>query len=124
MEKLKKILLPEKDIPENWYNIQADMPNPTLPPLHPGTKQPIGPGRLAPLFPMELIKQEVSKERWIGIPEEVRDIYKIWRPSPLFRAYSFEKLLAPLQKFIISMRVSALRAHINQTPRFRKHIII
>jgi len=93
MEKLKKILLPEKDIPENWYNIQADMPNPTLPSLHPGTKQPIGPQDLAPLFPMELIKQEVSKERWIGIPEEVRDIYKIWRPSPLFRAYEFEKLL-------------------------------
>jgi tryptophan synthase beta chain len=93
MEKLKKIILPEKDIPESWYNIQADMPNPTLPPLHPGTKQPVGPQDLAPLFPMELIKQEVSKERWIGIPEEVRNIYKIWRPSPLFRAYEFEKLL-------------------------------
>jgi tryptophan synthase beta chain len=93
MEKLKKILLPEKDIPEYWYNIQADMPNQPLPPLHPGTLQPIGPQDLAPLFPMELIKQEVAKERWVGIPEEVRDIYKIWRPSPLFRAYEFEKLL-------------------------------
>ncbi|MGA7722520.1 MAG: TrpB-like pyridoxal phosphate-dependent enzyme [Ignavibacteriaceae bacterium] len=93
MEKLKKFLLAEKEIPENWYNIQADMPNPTLPPLHPGTLQPVGPQDLAPLFPMELIKQEVSKERWISIPEEVRDIYRMWRPSPLYRAYAFEKLL-------------------------------
>jgi tryptophan synthase beta chain len=93
MEKLKKIILQEKDIPEYWYNVQADMPNPTLPSLHPGTKQPIGPADLAPIFPMELIKQEVSKERWIGIPEEVRDIYRMWRPSPMYRAYGFEKLL-------------------------------
>ncbi|MDP3148002.1 MAG: TrpB-like pyridoxal phosphate-dependent enzyme [Ignavibacteria bacterium] len=93
MSKTKKFLLPESEIPESWYNIQADMPNPTLPPLHPGTKQPIGPADLAPLFPMELIKQEVSKERWIEIPEEVRDAYKIWRPTPLYRAYNFEKLL-------------------------------
>ncbi len=93
MNKTKKFLLTEKEIPEQWYNIQADMPNPTLPPLHPGTKQPVGPQDLAPLFPMELIKQEVSKERWIDIPEEVREVYKMWRPSPLFRAYDFEKLL-------------------------------
>jgi len=89
----KKILLSENEIPENWYNIQADMPNPALPPLHPGTKQPIGPEDLAPLFPMELIKQEVSQEKWVEIPEEVRDAYKIWRPTPLFRASEFEKLL-------------------------------
>ena len=93
MEKTKKFLLLEKDIPERWYNIQADMPNPTLPPLHPGTKQPIGPEALAPLFPKELIKQEVSQERWIEIPEQVREVYKMWRPSPLFRATNFEKLL-------------------------------
>ena len=93
MEKTKKYILPEKEIPEQWYNIQADMPNPMLPPLHPGTKQPIGPADLAALFPMELIKQEVSKERWIDIPEEVRDVYKLWRPTPLFRATNFEKLL-------------------------------
>lgn len=89
----KKIILTEKEIPENWYNIMADMPNKPLPPLHPGTKQPIGPEMLAPLFPMELIKQEVSAEKWIPIPDEVREIYKIWRPTPLFRAYNFEKLL-------------------------------
>lgn len=93
MKRIKKFLLPEDQIPESWYNIQADMPNPTLPPLHPGTKQPIGPADLAPLFPMELIKQEVSQERWIEIPEAVREAYKIWRPTPLYRAYDFEKLL-------------------------------
>lgn len=93
MKQIKKFLLPEDQIPESWYNIQADMPNPTLPPLHPGTKQPIGPADLAPLFPMELIKQEVSQERWIEIPEAVREAYKIWRPTPLYRAYNFEKLL-------------------------------
>ncbi|HNI27210.1 MAG TPA: TrpB-like pyridoxal phosphate-dependent enzyme, partial [Leptospiraceae bacterium] len=75
------------------YNIQADMPNPVLPPLHPGTKQPVGPDDLAPLFPMELIKQEVTRERYVEIPEEVRDIYKIWRPTPLFRAHRLEKFL-------------------------------
>ncbi len=93
MEKTKKILLEENEIPEQWYNIQADMPNPLQPPLHPGTKQPIGPQDLAPLFPMELIKQEVSTERWIDIPEEVREVYKLWRPTPLYRAYNLEKLL-------------------------------
>ncbi len=98
MSKLRKIILPENEMPHQWYNIQADMPTPLLPPLHPGTKQPVGPEDLAPLFPMELIKQEVSKERWIDMPDEVVDIYKKWRPSPLFRAYDFEKLLdAPVK---------------------------
>jgi len=90
---MNKINLSEDEMPKYWYNIQADMPNPALPPLHPGTKQPVGPEDLAPLFPMELIKQEVSKERFIEIPEEIRDIYKIWRPTPLFRAKRLEKLL-------------------------------
>jgi len=93
MEKTKKILLTEKEIPRYWYNIQADMPNAMLPPLHPGTKQPIGPADLAPIFPMGLIMQEVSKERWIEIPEEVRDVYRMWRPTPLYRAYNLEKML-------------------------------
>src|SRR5882762_8949241 len=91
--KHRKILLTENDIPRQWYNIQADMPNKPLPPLHPGTKQPIGPQDLAPLFPMELIKQEVSRERWIPIPDEVRDVYRLWRPSPLYRARRLEKAL-------------------------------
>ena len=89
----KKIFLNESDMPEYYYNIQADMPNPTLPPLHPGTKKPIGPEDLAPLFPMELIKQEVSQERFIEIPDEVQNIYKLYRPSPLYRATGLEKLL-------------------------------
>ena len=89
----KKILLTEKEIPEKWYNIMADMPNKPLPPLNPATKEPIGPEALAPIFPMGLIEQEVSAEKWIEIPDQVRDIYKIWRPSPLIRAYEFEKAL-------------------------------
>ena len=93
MSASKKIQLDESDIPQNYYNIVADMPNPMLPPLHPGTKQPIGPEDLSAIFPMELIKQEVSKERYIEIPDEVRKIYKMYRPSPLYRATEFEKLL-------------------------------
>src|SRR5881296_1555472 len=88
-----KFLLDEKDIPTKWYNIQADFKTPLPPPLHPGTGQPIGPADLAPLFPMELIKQEVSQERWIAIPEEIRDIYRLWRPTPLYRARRLEQAL-------------------------------
>lgn len=88
-----KIILLENDIPRQWYNIQADLPKPLPPVLHPGTKQPVGPQDLAPLFPMELIKQEVSTERWIDIPDEVLDIYRLWRPSPLYRAKRLEKVL-------------------------------
>lgn len=91
--KERKITLTEKEIPEKWYNIVADMPNKPLPPLDPGTKEPIGPEALAPLFPEELILQEVSGEKWIDIPDEVRNIYSIWRPTPLYRAYNFEKAL-------------------------------
>ncbi len=112
MERTKKILLEEKEIPEQWYNIQADMPNPLQPPLHPGTKQPIGPQDLAPLFPMELIKQEVSKERWIDIPEEVREVYKMWRPTPLYRAYNLEKLLdTPAKIYYKNEGVSPAGSH-------------
>ena len=89
----RKIILGEKEIPDKWYNITADMPNKPLPPLHPGTKEPIGPDALAPLFPMELIKQEVSPEKWIDIPDEVRNIYSMWRPTPLYRAINLEKAL-------------------------------
>ncbi len=89
----KKILLGEKDIPTHWYNITASMTNKPLPPLHPGTKQPIGPEMLEPLFPMELIKQEVTGEKYVEIPEAVREVYKIYRPTPLYRAYGLEALL-------------------------------
>jgi tryptophan synthase beta chain len=88
-----KFLLEESEMPKAWYNIMADMPNKPMPPLHPGTREPMGPEDLAPLFPMELIKQEVSTERYISIPEEVLDVYKLYRPSPLFRAHRLEKLL-------------------------------
>jgi len=88
-----KITLSEKEMPTHWYNIQADLKNPLPPAIHPGTKKPIGPQDLAPLFPMELIKQEVSTERWIEIPDQVREIYRLWRPAPLFRAHRLEKLL-------------------------------
>ncbi len=88
-----KILLTDKEIPTKWYNIMADMPNLPKPPLHPATRQPVGPDDLTPIFPMDLILQEVSQERWIDIPEEVLDIYSLWRPSPLFRAHRLEKAL-------------------------------
>jgi predicted alternative tryptophan synthase beta-subunit len=88
-----KIVLSDKEIPTKWYNIMADMPNKPKPPLHPGTHQPIGPQDLTPIFPMALIEQEVSAERWIDIPEEVLDIYSLWRPSPLYRAHRLEKAL-------------------------------
>ena len=91
--KQTKIVLSDKEIPTKWYNIMADMPNRPKPPLHPGTKQPIGPQDLTPIFPMALIEQEVSRERWIDIPEEVLDIYTLWRPAPLFRAHRLEKAL-------------------------------
>lgn len=89
----KKILLNERDLPTKWYNIVADMPNKPLPPLHPATKQPVGPDDLAPIFPMALIEQEVSVERYIDIPEEVQEAYRIWRPTPLIRATNLEKAL-------------------------------
>lgn len=93
MEKIRKILLDEKEMPRQWYNIIADMPNKPLPPLHPGTGRPAGPEDLSAIFPMELIKQEVSAERYIDIPEEVLDLYRTFRPSPLFRARNLEKAL-------------------------------
>lgn len=89
----KKIILPEKEIPRQWYNVQADLTHPVPPPLNPGTGQPITPDMLAPVFPMNLIEQEVSTERWIDIPEQVIEKYLIWRPTPLHRAYSLEKFL-------------------------------
>ena len=88
-----KFVLDESRIPRSWYNIAADLPEPAPPVLHPGTGQPIGPGDLAPLFPMELIKQVVSTEREIEIPDEVRDAYALYRPSPLYRAHRLEKAL-------------------------------
>lgn len=88
-----KFLLDEERMPKAWYNLAADLPSPPPPPLHPGTRQPLGPDDLAPLFPMALIQQEVSTERYIDIPEPVLAVYRQWRPSPLFRARRLEKAL-------------------------------
>lgn len=88
-----KILLDENEIPKKWYNIQADLKTPLDPPRNPQTKQPIGPEDLKVIFPLELIKQEVSRDRYIPIPKEVREIYRLWRPTPLYRARRLEKAL-------------------------------
>ncbi|TMD10038.1 MAG: pyridoxal-phosphate dependent enzyme, partial [Chloroflexi bacterium] len=89
----KKILLSESDIPDRWYNVLPDLPGPPAPYLNPATLLPMGPADLAPIFPQAIIAQEVSAEPWIDIPEQVREIYKIWRPSPVYRADRFEKAL-------------------------------
>jgi tryptophan synthase beta chain len=88
-----RILLDESEIPTHWYNVIADLPAPPPPPLHPGTHEPVGPDDLAPLFPMSLIEQEVTGERYVEIPAEVRDVYSLWRPSPLYRAKRLERAL-------------------------------
>ena len=88
-----KILLGENQIPTHWYNVIPDLPGPPAPVLHPGTQQPVTPQDLLPLFPMQLIEQEVSPERWIKIPDPVREAYRVWRPSPLFRATRLEAAL-------------------------------
>jgi tryptophan synthase beta chain len=107
-----KVLLNESDMPRQWYNVLADMPSPMSPPLHPGTGEPVGPEDLAPVFPMNLIEQEVSPERWIDIPEEVLEKYLLWRPTPLYRARSFEKLLdAPVQIYYKNEGVSPPGSH-------------
>jgi tryptophan synthase beta chain len=93
MSNQTKIMLSESDLPRDWYNIQADLPFDLPPVLHPGRMGPVGPDDLAPLFPMDLILQEVSKERWIEIPEPVREIYRLWRPTPLYRARRLEQAL-------------------------------
>lgn len=88
-----KIVLDENEMPKKWYNINPDLPKPLPAPLHPGTHEPLTPKDLAPLFPMELIRQEMSMERNIPIPDEVLGIYRLWRPSPLYRARRLEKAL-------------------------------
>jgi tryptophan synthase beta chain len=86
-----KFLLDESQLPRRWYNVRADMPSPPQPVLHPGTGDPVGPDDLTPLFPMELILQEVSEEPEIPVPEEILDIYSLWRPTPLYRARRLEQ---------------------------------
>jgi len=94
----KKIFLPEADMPKQWYNVLPDIPGGMLPPLDPETKQPIGPEKLAAIFPMSLLEQEMSSQSWIDIPQEVLEIYTLWRPSPLIRAFEFERALGTKAK--------------------------
>jgi tryptophan synthase beta chain len=93
MAEQTKYVLDEADLPAQWYNVIPDLPEPPPPPLHPGTREPIGPDDLAPLFPQALIAQEVTTDRYVDIPEEVREVYRLWRPSPLFRARRLERAL-------------------------------
>lgn len=93
MSQNTRFTLPQSEIPTQWYNILPDYPEPLPPPLHPGTRQPIGPEAMLAIFPENLVRQEMSPDRWIDIPEEVRDIYALWRPTPLLRAVRFEKAL-------------------------------
>ncbi len=107
-----KITLPESEIPTHFYNIAPDLPTPLAPPLHPGTKQPIGPEMLAPIFPMGLIKQEMTQEPMVEIPTEVRDIYRLYRPSPIFRAKALEEYLdTPAHIYYKSEHVSPVGSH-------------
>jgi tryptophan synthase beta chain len=107
-----KVILDESEIPSAWYNIQPDLPEPAPPVLHPGTHQPIGPDDLAPLFPMALIGQEVSQDRYIDIPGAVLDVYKMWRPTPLYRALRLEKALGtPARIYFKYEGVSPVGSH-------------
>jgi tryptophan synthase beta chain len=93
MSEPTRITLPDQDLPTVWYNVVPDLPQPPPPVLHPGTLEPVGPDDLAPLFPMGLIAQEVTSERWVDIPGPVLDVYRMWRPTPLFRARRLEEAL-------------------------------
>ena len=107
-----KIILSESELPRQWYNLVPDLPAPPPPVLHPGTHAPVGPEDLAPLFPMELILQEVTTERYIDIPEEVLDVYRLWRPSPLYRAHRLEQALGtPAKIFYKYEGVSPAGSH-------------
>ncbi|GBD16873.1 Tryptophan synthase beta chain [bacterium HR26] len=109
---MTKFILSESDIPTHWYNLAADLPTLPPPPIHPGTGQPVGPDDLAPLFPMELILQEVSRDRWIEIPAPVRDVYRLWRPTPLYRARRLERALGtPARIFYKYEGVSPAGSH-------------
>jgi tryptophan synthase beta chain len=107
-----KITLSESDIPTHYYNIQPDLPTPLPPPLHPVTREPIGPELLAPIFPLGLIKQEVSQEPMVEIPDQVRDIYRLYRPSPVLRACALEKVLdTPARIYYKAEYVSPVGSH-------------
>src|SRR3954464_11955469 len=109
---MSRFLLPEDAIPAAWFNVLPVMPEPLQPPLHPGTKEPVGPDDLAPLFPMALIAQEMSAEPWIDVPGEVLDILRLWRPTPLVRARRLEEALGtPARIYYKDESVSPAGSH-------------
>src|ERR671911_1184153 len=112
MVELTKILLDESELPRQWYNLIPDLPSPPPPVLHPGTREPVGPDDLAPLFPMALIGQEVSAEPWIDVPGEVLDVLRLWRPTPLVRARRLEQALGtPARIYFKDESVSPAGSH-------------
>lgn len=112
-KKTKRFILPEEEIPTKWYNIQAEMPNKPMPPIHPATKEPLKPEDLYPIFAEELCRQELNQtDAWIDIPEEVRDMYKYYRSTPLVRAYALEKALGtPAHIYFKNESVSPMGSH-------------
>ena len=116
MSDRSRFLLDESRIPKAWYNVNADLPTPPTPVLHPGTMEPVTPDFLSVLFPMNIVMQEVSPERWIEIPEPVRDIYRLWRPTPLIRAVRLEKALGtPAHIYFKNESVSPVGSHKTNT---------
>jgi hypothetical protein len=118
----KKVLLTEDEMPRQWYNILPDLPNGMLPPLHPGTGQPVGPDDLAPIFPMNLIEQEVSPQRWIDIPEPVLKNTCTTDPAPWGGPIPWSNFSKPRPRFISRMRGSARRAATSPIPPFPRPI--
>ena len=110
--KENSVMLSQRELPDQWYNIAADIAGPLPPPLHPGTRQPATPEDFAAIFPMNLIEQEASTQRWISIPEEIRSVYNIWRPTPLIRARRLEEYLrTPAKIFFKDESVSPAGSH-------------
>ncbi len=111
-----KFLLDEKSLPESWYNIVPDLPFELAPPLNPATREPVGPEAFSEIFPEEIIRQEVTTEPYFAISEEVREIYALWRPTPLFRARRLEKALDTPRTSTTSTRAYRRRAATSRTP--------
>ena len=101
-------MLSDSEIPTRWYNVLHDLPTPPPPVLHPGTGQPVGPADLAPLFPMEIIREEVTTERFVPILEEVQEVYSLWRPTPLYRAQRLERALVTPARILYNYEATSL----------------
>ena len=115
-----KYLLSEDELPTQWVNLMPSLPGEPLPPLHPGTLEPAGPDDLTPIFPMELIMQEVSADARVAIPDAVRQAYKLWRPTPLFRARRLEEALHTKARIFYKYEGVSPRARTSPTPRSRR----